>query len=123
MTLCTCANVEMGTYAATVSMQTPTEKWVGVDVCIATEVGRLWMSGVTTLASCCGHGELEPTVVVAEESIGRMRALGYENARLYYADRDDIFILTGKPLPVQQENPYYQAWQKRLRGDPSSESC
>ena len=117
MSLCTCADVEFGVYSATVSMQTASDKWVAIDVCIATEIGRLWMNGVETLSCCCGHGKLVPSVVVAQDSIGRMRDLGYENDRSCYADRNDIFVLTGKPLPVRPGNPYYEAWQQRLRSE------
>lgn len=49
-----------------------------VDKCIAKEVARLRDMGIRTLGSCCGHGKLEPSIVVDERDDGRMEELGYE---------------------------------------------
>lgn len=114
-TVCSCVGVEFQNYDAAVSMKTPQGRWVAIDVCIATEIGRLWMQGVVTLGSCCGHGQMAPTVVVAPESIPKMRELGYQHWPVL-ADQEDVFVLTGKPVPVLPGNPYYQAWQRDLDG-------
>lgn len=81
---CHCVGVAMGSYDNTVSMRTPfdlnhrTDHWVTIDTCIATEIGWLWHQGVVTLNSCCGHGKLPASVIVAEEHYDLMDALGYE---------------------------------------------
>jgi hypothetical protein len=117
MAICTCEGVSFGVYSAAVSMKMADSKWVCIDVCIATEIGRLWMNGVTTINSCCGHGKLPPAVIVTDESVARMRELGYENDGAY-PDREDIFLLTGKALPVLPDNPYYEAWNLELKKSP-----
>lgn len=98
-TVCSCVGVEFDSFDAAIAMKTPEGAWVPIDVCIATEIGRLWLNGIVTLGSCCGHGQMLPTVVVTLESVQRMRALGYENWPVL-PDHEDIFVLTGKPIPV-----------------------
>jgi hypothetical protein len=110
MTVCSCVGVEFGTYDTAIPMRMANGRMVAIDVCIATEIGRLWMHGVVTMGSCCGHGQMQPTVVVARESIPKMRELGYENWQVL-EDQDDVFVLTGKVIPVSADNPYCQAWQ------------
>lgn len=77
--ICHCENVDFGSYSNQVLMRTPLGELVGIDTCIATEIGYLWHQGVETLNSCCGHGKLLSTVVVAKESVERMKDLGYKN--------------------------------------------
>lgn len=92
-TSCHCENVDFGTYKNTVSMKEPyTEEIVCIDTCIATAIGYLWKQGVKTRNSCCGHQKILPTVVVAEESIEKMRELGFNNFE-EMPDREDIFVL------------------------------
>jgi len=76
---CLCEGVEFQTYDAAVSMKTPEGKWVCIDVCIATEVGRLWLNGVKTLNSCCGHGKMRPWVIIAPGCEVWMREHGYKH--------------------------------------------
>lgn len=116
-TVCSCVGVQFQNYDATVSMKTPEGRWVAIDVCIATEIGRLWMRGVVTLGSCCGHGQMTPHVIVTAESVPKMRELGYDQWRFPGRAEDlgdDIFALTGKAVPVLAGNVYYQAWQREL---------
>ncbi len=75
--LCTCVDIDFGTYKRAVSMKTPEGKLVGIDVCIAREIGELWLAGIKTINSCCGHGKLPPSVIVAQKDIGKMEELGY----------------------------------------------
>lgn len=71
-------------------------KIVTIDTCIATEIGYLWHQDVVTLNSCCGHQKMSPSVVVAEESVGKMHQLGYQ---LYtdkrFANPHMTFLLKG----------------------------
>lgn len=65
---CHCVDVEMGSHDNQVSMLNPfTNKWICVDTCIATYVGWLWHQGIETLNSCCGHGKVRPSVIVAPQ--------------------------------------------------------
>lgn len=84
MSTCHCVSVAMGSHDNTVDMRAPfdlpnrDDRWVCIDTCIATEIGRLWHQGVITLNSCCGHGKRPPSVIVAADSYDRMDALGYK---------------------------------------------
>lgn len=40
-------------------------KKVGIDACIAPLVKALNDAGITTVASCCGHGKTPPTIALA----------------------------------------------------------
>lgn len=92
---CHCRGVDFGTYKNVVSMKTPEGEWVCIDTCIATEIGYLWHQGVKTLNSCCGHGKLEPSVVVDEGSIEKMRELGYQNTKEKCTNPTATFALRG----------------------------
>lgn len=54
------------------------EKWVCIDACLATEIGWLWLKGVKTIESCCGHGKDEGYIAVQADSIPKMKELGYK---------------------------------------------
>jgi hypothetical protein len=80
-----CAN-GFGIYTNSVDIIPPKEwfsakKWFSVDPCIAGEVVDLISRGVHTLASCCGHGKLSPTVYVDEKDIKTMQLLGYRQIK------------------------------------------
>lgn len=78
---CHCVDVEFGTYDNQVVMEHPVSgKLVGIDTCIATEIGWLWHQEINTLNSCCGHGKIPPTVIVDKKDYGKMDDLGYEFA-------------------------------------------
>jgi hypothetical protein len=89
---CHCIDVALGTYKNTVSMMAPftvknilgepkASNWVCIDTCIATAIGYLWHNGIVTLNSCCGHGSHKPTVIVDEESVKKIKKLGYQNSK------------------------------------------
>lgn len=65
-----------------------------IDACIAPEIIYLIINGVRTIASCCGHDQLQPTVCVDKKSISLMRGMGYRHD-MAYISRNDIFILKG----------------------------
>lgn len=53
------------------------------DACLLWELENLWAQGIVTECHCCGHGKTAPGIgVTEEESINRMRAMGYEEAPL-----------------------------------------
>lgn len=67
----------------------PTPPWldghpdgVCVDGCIAATVAHLWSRGVQTLGSCCGHGSMPPSLVLAQGET-------YEAAAEAVAEVDD----------------------------------
>ena len=76
--ICHCNNVDFGTYENQVVMRHPSGKLVGIDTCIATEIGWLWHKGVNTLNSCCGHKKLPATVIVHPDDYDKMDELGYK---------------------------------------------
>lgn len=43
-------------------------KVIGVDACIAQLVAALNAGGITTVASCCGHGHLPGNVILADDT-------------------------------------------------------
>ncbi|MCK5022768.1 MAG: hypothetical protein KAS04_01210 [Candidatus Aenigmarchaeota archaeon] len=80
---CHCKNVDFGTYENTVSMKEPyTGEWICIDTCLATLIGYLWHNGIETINSCCGHGKLQATVIVTNDSVEKMKKLGYKNTEL-----------------------------------------
>lgn len=44
------------------------KKVIGVDACIAPIVVALNAGGITTVASCCGHGHLPGNVILADDT-------------------------------------------------------
>lgn len=49
---------------------------VCIDECIIKQIKALWAAGYETLASCCGHGKLHPSVVVGDGySVGEVKAI------------------------------------------------
>jgi len=78
---------------------------VGIDRCILPEIVELWNAGIKTVASCCGHGKLAPSVVVDDASIENMRKFRYKNdpegAKMREANPescnpDAVFLLTSQ---------------------------
>jgi len=39
---------------------------VGIDSCIASIVEALNKSGIRTIASCCGHGKIDGSIILAD---------------------------------------------------------
>ena len=52
------------------------------DICLESELLKLWLDGVHTINSCCGHGDprLASILTVGEESKKKMEAMGYDRA-------------------------------------------
>ena len=104
--MCHCKDIDFGTYANTVTMLVPFDIYsilgkkkptnhVCIDTCIATEIGFLWHQGVKTLNSCCGHNKVEPSVIVTDDSIERMKELGYIETKEQCAMPANTFVLQG----------------------------
>ena len=72
-----------GLYKNQISVRPPDEwqsrkKFFSLDPCIAGEVVGLIAQGIRTVASCCGHGRIAPTIIVATYSDRQaMLELGY----------------------------------------------
>ena len=45
------------------------EKSVCVDYCIADVIQLLWKKGIHTLGSCCGHNEVNPSIIVSDNKL------------------------------------------------------
>lgn len=47
-----------------------------LDACIADTIQQLWANEIVTLSSCCGHNELNPSVVVAnDEDMAKVQSI------------------------------------------------
>lgn len=99
---CHCVNVAMGSYDNQVSMKTPDDKWVCIDTCIATAIGWLWHRDVVTLNSCCGHGNLDPTVIVSPLDVLKMERLGFDQADDGSVVPEQTFRLGQTPLMTER---------------------
>jgi hypothetical protein len=110
--ICSCSGlIESYSFATEVIMRDPHGGLVGIDVCIASEIGKLWMSGIETVECCCGHGHMRPSVIVKEESIPKMEQLGYRHYTEAFPEHDYIFVLANRQLPIKEENPYAENWK------------
>lgn len=47
-----------------------TSKEVCIDYCIADVIQEIWDQGIHTANSCCGHGQLFPTIVIENRNDG-----------------------------------------------------
>lgn len=56
--------MQMCEWGNDVQVTLPSGKMVDVDSCIAAFVDRLNKAGIDTVASCCGHGKLPPTIAL-----------------------------------------------------------
>ncbi len=72
--MCGCKDIEMGSYANTVTIN-----GVQMDRCIAYEIEYLWMMGIKTTASCCGHNKALPIITVLEGYVFHMELMGYDH--------------------------------------------
>ena len=76
--MCDCKDIDFGDCSNMVIMR----DWNGikfqVDKCIAEEVLWLRNMGVNTIASCCGHNKIQPTIAVDEKDIEKMKEFGYK---------------------------------------------
>ncbi len=61
---------------------------IAVDGCIADEIKKLNNEeDITTLSSCCGHGE-SGYIIVMDKDIQKMVSIGYELTSMKYLDYD-----------------------------------
>lgn len=76
---------------------------VGIDRCVLPEIIELWNAGIKTVASCCGHGKIAPSVVVDDASVEKMLKFGYKNNPQAVKQKEDnpeacdpasVFLLT-----------------------------
>lgn len=86
-------------------------RWCIVDACLVPQLQRLRAAGVTTLASCCGHGELRPWIDVCAKDISKAEELGYEvisEFRNRGTIRDPKNVLAELRVKTREENdvPY-----------------
>lgn len=63
-----------------------------IDLCLVNEIRELWDKGVSTYASCCGHGRIHGTIAVDEKDRQKMVELGYKTV----AENDCTFISKSK---------------------------
>lgn len=58
---------------------TSSREFFSVDICIAAEVVDLISKGIRTMASCCGHGRLKPSIIVdTRKDAIKMKKMGYK---------------------------------------------
>lgn len=82
--MCNCVDVKMGSYKNSVALNMP-ESWttnrssrvLGIDKCLVDEIKFLWDNGIRTLECCCGHNITEGYIAVDDDSIEKMKSLGY----------------------------------------------
>jgi len=78
---------DVGTYEHTKTLTIPDRlkneytKLQFCDSCIYEEVQWLLDRGVITIASCCGHGKMKPSIVTDKKSFFEMVGLGYKLVR------------------------------------------
>lgn len=58
-------------------------KDVMIDACISSVIQHLWENGVGTSGSCCGHGNMPPSIVLTEG------AENYSQIRAWIAEKDE----------------------------------
>lgn len=94
-----CEHAEMGSYTGQVQLIAPPHmkrkdgKGICIDICLALEVSRLWMKGITTTGCCCGHGYQPPYIGVTDRDIPAMKEMGYSVAHNpHRPDSEDSFI-------------------------------
>ncbi|MCX4357463.1 MAG: hypothetical protein OSJ43_14825 [Oscillospiraceae bacterium] len=86
-----CRNCKIGSYKCTVETM---YGWC-CDICLEAELLYLKSLGVTTVNSCCGHGDISIAgiLTVGDESADKMRNTGY-----YPADSVERKTGYGKPM-------------------------
>lgn len=91
--MCSCMDIDFGSYSNQITLevpkhvQTPAMKrgdkspLVDIDVCLVSEIKKLWKQGIKTDESCCGHNKAPAYIAVCDqESQRKMRKMGYEDA-------------------------------------------
>lgn len=51
-----------------IGMITSEGEQVFIDECISRVITQLWANGIHTVNSCCGHGRLQPSIVLAQDA-------------------------------------------------------
>lgn len=78
----------------------PKDNGYCLDRCIAEEVMQLWMKGIVTTGSCCGHNKVPGYIGVDEKDIDKMKELGYVVLpNSLDASREDSFV----PKSIKQK--------------------
>ena len=75
---CGCVGVEIGTYKNQQSFLSGTNRLIGIDRCLVFEIVHLWLLGIKTVMSCCGHNKVAGIISVAPEEADKMKELGYK---------------------------------------------
>lgn len=98
--MCNCRNVNIGTYENTKIIN-----GIELDKCLVPEIKWLWNNGIETVASCCGHNKIEPSIIVKEKYIDKMRKLGYKNKiNPIYPKKENLFYSKTISRPRQINN-------------------
>lgn len=76
--MCQCIDVEVGSYKNQQLFLTPYNSLIGIDRCLVFEIVHLWLFGIQTTLSCCGHNKVASIISVVPRHADRMRELGYK---------------------------------------------
>lgn len=91
---------------------------VYIDMCIIPEIVYLWNQGVSTAASCCGHGFEYGDIAVSNSSIDIMERLGYERIPNDY----DVAVYKSKICTDEWAKIAYQSSMDFYDTCPNNES-
>lgn len=79
--MCNCINVNFGTFGQPNQNRTAVMTCLGkvqeIDNCILDELILLWIHGIMTIASCCGHNKINGSIIVDHPFIDWMKQHGY----------------------------------------------
>lgn len=76
---------------------TKNNRIIFIDACIEKEIRYIISKGVRTIASCCGHGIVSPSVCVDDTSVEIMEELGYtRDHSLVDSMQINTFLLQGR---------------------------
>lgn len=76
------------------------QKPVGVDRCIASLVRVLNDGGVETISSCCGHGKMHGSIILAD---GRWLVVMSDKDAMVHFDKFPVTI-HGEPRPITNDS-------------------
>ena len=90
--MCFCENIDFGSYDMQVSMKFK-DKWVCIDLCLATEIALIWKNWIKTIECCCGHNKLEWYIAVQEINIEKMREMWYKkHINKNFPEMENFFV-------------------------------
>lgn len=81
------------------------ENGIAIDSCVASDITAAWSQGVQTLGSCCGHGRIQPSVVLTSDpeqvrlAQQALPAFRLHQWRLVDVTRETTFTLPGPVHP------------------------